>query len=59
MTEERAPYNVKPQAGKVRQFTIRLPEKMHMDLKLRAVKEGTSMGGIIEKLITNYLKNKN
>ena len=58
MTEERSPYNAKPQAGKVRQFTIRLPEKTHLDLKIRSVQDGKSMGGIVEQLITDYLKKR-
>ena len=37
-------------------LTIRVPEELHKAFKLKCVSEGADMGGVITKLIENYLK---
>lgn len=44
---------------KTKQLTIRIPEKLHRALKVKTAREGTSMGGVIEKLIETYVGGKN
>jgi len=42
----------------VKQLALRLPEDLHMNLKLRCVKEGRTMGEVLIDLIEEYLKKK-
>ena len=42
----------------VKQLALRLPEDLHMNLKLRCVKEGRTMGEVLIHLIEEYLKRK-
>ena len=42
----------------VKQLALRLPEDLHMNLKLRCVKEGRTMVEVLVELIEEYLKRK-
>ena len=42
----------------IKAYSLRLPESIHKELKIRAASEGTTMNAIIEKLIIDYLKKK-
>jgi predicted HicB family RNase H-like nuclease len=39
-------------------YTIRIPEALHRDLKIKAATEGRSMNDIVEGLISAYVKGK-
>ena len=39
----------------LKSLTIRIPEKLHRDLKVRAAEEGRSMAEIVETLLRDYL----
>lgn len=41
---------------KVKQLTLRMPEYLHKEFKLNAVKEGRTMGEVTIELIRQYLK---
>ena len=41
---------------KIKQLTLRLPEHLHREFKLTAVKEGRTMGEVTIELIRKYLK---
>lgn len=39
-------------------LTVRIPEELHREIKLQAIKEGRSIKSIIEEVLNDYL-NKN
>jgi len=41
-----------------KQLTLRLPFDVHLELKIRAAKEGRSMGELIERLIRQWLEGR-
>ena len=41
---------------KLKQLTLRMPENLHKELKMTAVKEGRTMGNVTIELIRQYLK---
>lgn len=44
------------QKKKLKQLTLRLPEELHREFKLSAIKEGRTMGDTAIRLIREYLK---
>ncbi len=42
--------------SKVKQLTLRLPEYLHKEFKLTAVKQGRSMGEVTIELIRKYVE---
>ena len=42
--------------SKVKQLTLRLPETLHREFKLTAVKQGRTMGDVTIELIKKYVK---
>ena len=43
---------------KTKQLTIRIPEELHLKLKVRAAEKGSAIVAIIENLIQGYLDEK-
>jgi len=41
---------------KVKQLTLRMPEHLHREFKLTAVKKGRSMGDVTIELIRKYVE---
>ena len=41
---------------KLKQLTLRMPENLHREFKVTAVKEGRTMGDVTIELIRQYLK---
>ena len=41
---------------KLKQLTLRMPENLHKEFKVTAVKEGRTMGDVTIELIRQYLK---
>ena len=41
---------------KIKQLTLRLPEYLHKEFKLTAVREGRTMGELTIELIKKYVK---
>jgi hypothetical protein len=42
----------------VKQLTLRIPAELHLNLKLKCVKEGRSMGEVLTDLIKRYVEGK-
>ena len=40
----------------MKMLTIRIPEELHKAFKLKCVSEGVDMGGVIAKLIEEYVR---
>ncbi len=43
---------------KIKQLTLRLPERIHREFKVNTAREGRSMGEVAMELIKDYLKDK-
>ncbi len=44
------------QENKVKQLTLRMPEYLHKEFKLTAVKQGRTMGEVTIELIRKYVE---
>jgi hypothetical protein len=44
-----------PKDVPIKQLTLRLPADLHRELKIRVAEDEDSMGGVIERLIREYL----
>ena len=42
----------------IKQLTLRIPEELHREFKINAVRQGQTMGALAIELIRQYLKNK-
>ena len=42
--------------SKIKQLTLRLPEALHREFKVTAVKQGRTMGEVTIELIKQYVK---
>jgi len=42
--------------SKLKQLTLRLPEHLHREFKLTAVREGRTMGEVTQELIRKYVE---
>ena len=45
-------------ADSLKSLTIRIPEKLHRALKVKAAQEGRSMVDIVEAVLKQYLREK-
>lgn len=42
--------------GRLRSLTIRIPEELHRDLKVKAAEQGKTMVFVVERLIKAFLQ---
>ncbi len=50
------PANPMAEKTKAKQLTLRMPEALHRELKMAAVKAGRTMGDVTVELIRQYVK---
>jgi len=44
--------------GRLRSLTIRIPEELHRELKVKAAEQGKSMAFVVERLIKAFLQSQ-
>ena len=44
--------------GKLKQTTVRLPEALHLRMKIMAAKQGITLGDMIAQIMAEHIKGK-